>query len=260
MFSSTDDVLLVPLLTYNQALRNQVDAVPDLATRATQSGFPLDDACLMRYLEMAELRLEWEDQSVLAMIQDTVAWRLENTVGTAPQPDPSFLVPAESGQIYINGQDREGRPIVIYSPTTEGACPGEVCMQYLVYTLERAVAIAESRGGTQYAFIVDMANMGTRPPLKTVKASFEIMGRHYPGRCGGILLVHGGSMIQMIWRFLEPMIPPKTRDKVTIVPEREEGAVLTAIIDPSQLEHRFKGGLMQYTYDARRYLAEIAAV
>ena len=57
---------------------------------------------------------------------------------------------------------------------------------------------------------------GSMPPLKTIKASFEVMGRHYPMRSGAILLVNGGGMIQWIWRVLEPLVDPRTREKVPL--------------------------------------------
>ena len=41
------------------------------------------------------------------------------------------------------------------------------------------------------------------------------MARHYPLRQGNTFLVHGGSMIALLWRILEPVIPERTRAKVS---------------------------------------------
>ena len=220
---------------------------------------------------------------------------------------------AFTSQIYVNGFDRDGRAVVIYSPTREGECSVEESMLSLAYNLERALALSRERkrvqrgGGSrrrrrrrrggedggavgeggleedeceegdsaaaeldeeddeeddeesvddaQYTFIVDLANTaGFSPPLKTVKASFGIMAKHFPMRSGRILLVHGGSMIQWLWRILEPIVDPRTREKVTIVSERDEEELMQQLFSPHQLERRFAGGKNAYVFDPANYI------
>ena len=166
---------------------------------------------------------------------------------------------AHRSRIYVNGFDRDGRAVVIYSPTKEGECSVELSMLSLAYNLERALALSTARGQpastAQYTFIVDLANMaGFAPPLKTVKASFGVMGRHFPMRSGRILLVHGGSMIQWVWRILEPIVDPRTRAKVAIVAEKDEAELMASLFSPDQLERRFAGGENDLVFDPDNYL------
>jgi hypothetical protein len=116
--------------------------------------------------------------------------------------------------VYVNGFDKEGRAVVLFTPTYDGACATEDAVYYLVYNLERALALGATRGQESYTVIVDIAQASAFPPLKAIKASFTVMGQHYPMRSGAILLVNGGGMIQWIWKVLEPLVDPRTREKV----------------------------------------------
>lgn len=234
-----------------QTLHAQLKEIPGLHAKAAETDFELNDETLRRYLVMTEWRLQWNDQKLSSLVVNTVEWRREMRVGSMTEQHLSLAL--KLGQIYVNGYDRDGRAVVIYTPTTDSACSLAVSMQFLVFNLERALALSAENGIAQYSFIVDLVHVGAMAPLKTVKASFDIMGRHYPGRVGKILLVHGGSMIQMLWRVLEPIIPDRTRQKVSIVPERHEEEMMAQHIDPSQLETRFKGGTMSYVYEPHSY-------
>jgi len=43
-----------------------------------------------------------------------------------------------------------------------------------------------------------------------------VLGRHYPGRSGHILLVHGGTMVVWVCRALRPLTPQSARDKLKV--------------------------------------------
>jgi hypothetical protein len=309
----------------------------------------LDDAALGRYLDVTYWQLEHKSRSVVEvnleynamvtrlrrlteckqMIGGTVAWRKEMKMpnmdvsrlleaARTRQGDPFCSVkqvhfnPSPSCtaiEVYVNGFDREGRAILIYTPTTDrclpckhvatdesttytcapfslyfSACPVETSVHYLVYNLERALALGAAglsptkQKVQQYTFIVDLSAtgavslllrvfcdctdlriviwmwIGQIPPLNTVKASFVAIGKHYPMRPGKILLVNGGGMIQWIWRVLEPLVDPRTRDKVSIVSAKDEAAVMGALIAPDQLEARFAGGLNGFKFDPEAYV------
>jgi len=251
-------------------LRAQLaERFPDLEGDARATGFGLDDDALGRYLEVTHWELE-AGRDVAAMVAETVSWRLENSVhkmadlsgaGLAEVPSMDALIEAaHARQVHVNGFDKEGHAVVIYTPTVDSACPIEHSVMFLVYNLERALALGAAGAGPggqrvrQYSFIVDLSATGTMPPLKTVKASFAVMGRHYPMRVSNIMLVNGGSMIQWIWRVLEPLVDPRTREKVKIVSEQDEARILGALIDRDQLERRFEGGLNAYNFDPDTYL------
>jgi hypothetical protein len=38
-----------------------------------------------------------------------------------------------------------------------------------------------------------------------------------------------------VWRVLEPLVDPRTRDKVTIVPEKDEAAIMASMFSPDQV-------------------------
>lgn len=234
-----------------KTLREELEAMPGLPGKAASAGLEFTDEALARYLEMTDWHLHSGQASVADMVAHTVQWRLDHGVDT--QPRPEFPTLAEGGIIYVNGRDAQGRPVVIYTPTTDTGTPIEQGLSLLVYNLERAISEAEAVGLSQYVFIVDLAKVGPVPPLKTVKAAFEIMGRHYPGRVNRIFLVHGGSTFYWLWKFLEPVIPERTRARVSILTADEEEQVLTAAIPAAHLERRFKGGLSEYVFNSAKY-------
>ena len=69
--------------------------------------------------------------------------------------------------VHVHGFDKEGHAVVIYTPTVDSACPIETSVQFLVYNLERALALGAKGAGpggqkvAQYTFIVDLSATGT---------------------------------------------------------------------------------------------------
>jgi hypothetical protein len=57
-----------------------------------------------------------------SLLFETVRWRKESLVGQ--QAKATLLEGAKAKQLHVSGYDRKGRPVVIYSPTTEADCPG----------------------------------------------------------------------------------------------------------------------------------------
>jgi len=241
---------------------------PNLTAVAAATGMDVGDKGLGRYLAVTRWQVETKTRDAAAMVGDTASWRLEHHRFTprgslaSPRDRAVLLEAARTMQIWVNGFDREGRGVVIYTPTSEGACSLNASLAILVHSLEKALALgaagASPTGQTvdQYTFIVDLSQMGLSPPMKVVRASFEIMGRHYPMRPGRIFLVNGGGMIAWIWRVLEPLVDPRTREKVSIVGAGDEARVLAEAIDPSQLEARFKGGRNAFAFDPEAYLEQ----
>mmetsp|Transcript_166 Transcript_166/g.210 ORF Transcript_166/g.210 Transcript_166/m.210 type:complete len:432 (-) Transcript_166:335-1630(-) len=241
------------------AFRRIIDENRELLRLSSKSQFRLDDRCLERYLEASDWPLKREAmQRTMSLVEHTALWRVEKRVGTIRRVD--IIEAATSEVMYVNGRDRDGRPIVVYSPAdVSGVSPSlESSMSYLVYNLERAISSAEAQGHSQYTFIIDLSSTGRTPPLAEVRASFEVMGQHYPMRSGNILLVHGGAMISMLWNMMKPAISERTRKKVVIVAEQNEAATLTSFIEPEQLERRFKGGKLDYSFDVEAYLADLS--
>jgi hypothetical protein len=88
------------------------------------------------------------------------------------------------------------------------------------------------------------------PPMKTVRASVEVLGKHYPGRSGHILMCHGGTVASWVARVLRPMTPPAQREKLKLVTAKEDReGFMTSLVAPEQLEKRFGGGIKDCEFD-----------
>lgn len=82
-----------------------------------------------------------------------------------------------------------------------------------------------------------------------------------PG-CSGpqTLWVKGGSLVQLVWRAIRPLVKPDQRQKLRIVSAKEEPGLLAAFASPDQMEPRFAGGAMAgYAYDAGAFLDALLA-
>jgi hypothetical protein len=62
-------------------------------------------------------------RGALTLLMEMCAWRKKHEVGRHPKS--LLMEAAKVRQLYVNGFDRFGRAIVIYTPTTETACPRE---------------------------------------------------------------------------------------------------------------------------------------
>jgi len=199
-----------------------------------------------------------------ALLLDTVTWRVEASVGQ--QPKALLLDAARTGQLHVSGFDTQGRPVVVYSPTSEADCPVWLAVLWLVYNLERAIALGEAGAGPQgkvspqYTFVITFARTGV-PPMKTVRACLEVFGKHYPGRSGPILLCHGGTVSAWVARWLKPLAPPHQRDKLKLVSAKEDrSGFMATLVEPGQLEPRFGGGTSTFSFDPEVYLADYKPV
>jgi hypothetical protein len=95
----------------------------------------------------------------------------------------------------------------------------ELSVLWTVFNLDLALRRGQlGLGGArvaEYTFVIDFAKTSAGlPPLKTVRAVIGVLGQHYPGCAGHIILVHGGAMMTWIVRALKPLTPKAMRDKV----------------------------------------------
>ena len=104
---------------------------------------------------------------------------------------------------------------------SQSACPVELSVLWTVFNLDLAIQRSQTGSGpngtciAEYTFVIDFAKTSTgSPPLKTVRAVISVLGQHYPGRTGHIVLVHGGAMMTWIVRALKPLTPKHMREKV----------------------------------------------
>lgn len=64
--------------------------------------------------------------------------------------------------------------------------------------------------------------------------------------------MYTGSAFQLLWKVLNPLVSPMTRNKILFAPSGQEAAHLLERIDPDQLERRF-GGDKDFRFAAPAY-------
>src|SRR3989338_7293111 len=107
-----------------------------------------DVRCQLRYLRARG----WDVEKALALLRGTVAWRQEYGPQLSSSRMERELLRREvaSQKMYIAGQDRSGRPVVVMRPARDntGDEDAEWKVRYLVWVAERgAGGTGRGRGG-----------------------------------------------------------------------------------------------------------------
>lgn len=193
-----------------------------------------NEACLIRYLRAREWNLDKSEK----MLRATLEWRREYK---PHEIDPNPLSASGlSGKLFINGKDKEGRPLVFMIPRNENSKDYENNVKYLVYILERAVDQMED-GVEQMVLMMDFKGFakGNSVPLSVCKEVITILSNHYPERLGIGLMVDTPWLFSLFWRAISPFLNPVTASKVKFVSSKD-GALLD-YVDKQVLDVAYGG-------------------
>lgn len=220
-----------------------LDAMRELfKAEKADARFPLDDACLLRYLRARDFDVD----RASAMLRATLAWRAENRVGEI-STDPEMMASVRSqnatGKTYARGFDSRGRACLYMKPRLENAAgdhDGQIL--HLTYNMERAVAMLRERGHgvEKLCMLIDFKGYSVlnAPPMKTSMATLNILQNHYPERLGAAYLLNPPWIFSSFFRMISPFIDPVTRDKICFVTgkEAQRRALLLRNFDEEELE------------------------
>jgi 4-nitrophenyl phosphatase len=138
-----------------------------------------DEACLKRYLRATK----WQVNDAFQRLKNTLKWRQEF--------QPELITPAqvqkeaESGKQFLNGFDKQGRPILYLVPKRENTKASDTQLKFVVYNLEKAIQLMPP-GVDSLVIILDYDNMSilNAPSPNTGRKFLTILGNHYPERLG----------------------------------------------------------------------------
>ena len=158
--------------------------------------------------------------------------------------------------------DHNGRAVIIMRPGLENSSDEQAKMRYLVYTLERAAALADAVAASDGKFVVVVdyfsgkVEMKNSPGFSVMKEVAAILQGHYPERLGGMLLCDAPGFFEGLYRLVRPFLHPVTREKIVFVRMRalERGDV--AFVDWEGLP-RVYGGDKEYEFDVDEYFGAV---
>eukprot|EP00968_Pinguiococcus_pyrenoidosus_P011656 scaffold955_cov250-Pinguiococcus_pyrenoidosus.AAC.3 len=129
-------------------------------------------------------------------------------------------------------------------------------INHLIYNMERACAMlrAKATGVEKLMLLVDYKNYSlfNAPPMKTSRATLDILQNHYPERLGCAMLLNPPFIFRAFWAAISPFIDPVTADKIQFVTGSESARLehLSEYLDINKLEEG-AGGRNTVPFDSQ---------
>ncbi|KAI9260484.1 CRAL-TRIO domain-containing protein [Phascolomyces articulosus] len=173
-----------------------------------EKGF-LTDATLRRHLTARK----WDYESSKTTLESTIRWRRDYR---PDQIDIEYIKPkAETGKMYFNGFDKQGRPIWIIRPRCQNSKDEDRQTKHIIFCLERGICLMPPSLDT-IAIIVDFkdAACANSPSIATCKRFLNILGNHYPERLGVAFVVNAPWFFFATFKMISPFMEPETKSKI----------------------------------------------
>ncbi|CAM9343866.1 unnamed protein product [Chrysoparadoxa australica] len=234
-----------PLTPHEQALYDemtrQIEGRPSMRRQAEDVGLALDRAGVLRFLELVYWKIEGKHGHLLDRIQDTIDWR--RSYGTDDITLDDIPFEAASGMTYVNGFDRQQRPLIVFRPADQpDPFDVENVTRLLVYTLESAVDQLP-KGQDKVGVIVDCAHfkLSMIPPFEFIRKAVDMIQTHFPMRLGWVRLVNAGVAMTLSWKLISPLLQERTRAKIDFIGKGEQANHLRKLVHPDTLEVKLGG-------------------
>jgi hypothetical protein len=227
----------------------------------SERGF-VTDATIKRYMRARK----WDFEHAKVMLENSVRWRRDYR---PDELDPEYIKPeAETGKMYFNGFDKNGRPVWIMRPRLQNSKDGERQIKHIVYSLERGIRLMPE-SVENIAIIVDFkdSSASDNPSVSTCKKFLDILGNHYPERLGIAFVVKSPWFFFATFKLISPFMDPVTKNKIKFVYDSKdekdntkntsnEWVHIQDYIPPDQLECDF-GGRYNFTYELEPYWSSL---
>ncbi|KAI8854344.1 CRAL-TRIO domain-containing protein [Chytridium lagenaria] len=168
---------------------------------------------------------------------------------------------SKDGNNYINGFDKEGRPIVYLKKRGKAEDPYKN-VQLLVLVLETAIKMMPP-GVEKICLILDMGQYtrANSPPLAITRLTLNILSNHYPERLGVAYMINAPWIFNTLWSIVSPFLDTVTRNKVRFASVAETSRdvaknPLLGGIEKGMLEKVY-GGDLEFVYDDDEYWRDI---
>jgi len=207
----------------------EIERVPKLKQRAEKVKWPIDDSNLRRWIDAFGMK-----ETLIDQIQNTVQWREQ--FGTCCMRSKDFSDFAHSN-VHLDGTDRFGRPILLLAPSGEGVFDAKEHLRVLIYNVEQAIQNM-GKGVERFAVVVDFGRFdsGSLPPASFFTEMFSILGSHYPGRLGVVLVANASGSVQFLWKMVSAVLSERTRKKIFFLGDNETPRSLLDKISSAMVE------------------------
>jgi hypothetical protein len=183
--------------------------------------------------------------------------------------NPSLKIEGSVGTIYTRKYAHTTvdtkttyMPIVWYRPGLAKAIDSEIYTRNLIYTLDRASALAgsflpkdERDDERRYFVVLDCRGFGFGmiPTMAEIRFAFSLLNDHFPRRLGRLLIVNSSRSANVFWRLIQPLLLQTVRDKVTIISGSIQSMdLIQQYVNPKDIPS-WLGGEDQWLFDGEEY-------
>ncbi|XJO77294.1 hypothetical protein BDV3_001892 [Batrachochytrium dendrobatidis] len=209
--SSHNAAILVEL----RAFIDSDQLIPDLFEVGSPSYQRAVDYCTTPCLRRHLTSLKWNLAHAKQCIRETLVWREEYRPDLITAKDVESE--AANGNTYINGMDKEGRPI-IYVRKRGALGDPEKNVRLVVYTMECAIRLMP-QGVEKMSMIFDFTHYAkaNSPPIHITRMMLKFIISHYPERMGVAFFVNTPWVFGMLWNVISHFLDPATKSKIYFI-------------------------------------------
>ena len=213
----------------------------------------ITDPTLERYLSARQS----DPKKSYDMLSATLLWRASYQPSKIyNQYREQMREQAATGKMFVLPVlDSHNRAIIVMRPGLENSNDHAAKMRYLVYTLERASRLADSRFVVFIDYRAGKISMSNTPGLSAMKEVLGILQGHYPERFGLALMFDAPKFFLTSFKILKPFIDPVTKEKIVFISEGEDWTKWSEQINPQAVPKAY-GGELDYTFDVNEYFEQ----
>jgi hypothetical protein len=173
-----------------------------------------NDAELLRFL----IARNFNRKASYDMIMSALAWRdmrKPEEIMLAPNWKESLGKELETGKMYINGNDKWGRSILVFDNTVQNTSDPDGQLRGLAWNLESAIALLEPTTD-KYVVFIHLSNISifNVPPMHVIRETILMLCTCYPERLGHCILFEPPAYFTFLWNAIKYLIDAKTSNKV----------------------------------------------
>jgi len=242
-------------------------ADPLLPAASAEAEAHKDDFTLLRFVKSRPEGI----RQAFEMFRDAMLWRAEQQASKLfeelhPLGHPSPRLELARAHFYagLGGVDKAGLPFFVERLGAADLAgfsrePGvlQVIMDAYVAYLETIFRTARSCSAATGTFVrvmilVDASQLSfsTLRHIGIIKNVSKIGPANYPEGSSRVLIVNAPKLFSAAWAFVSPLLPARTRAKISIFSASETAASLLELIDAAELP-RFLGGEREESLVAR---------
>ena len=198
-------------------LRKLLENDCDIYNKHTDIKEWCDDLCLLRFL----IARNFDLIKSFEMIHGAIKWRIERKphhieVDKDDNWKEKMLNENKTGKIYVAGQDKWGRPIVIFDNSVQNTTDTEGQLYFLAWNLETAIKFMPKNKTDKYVIFMHLENFSlfNCPNMKATKETIFMLCQSFPERLGHCVCYMSPSVFFYVYETVKFLIDKRTRDKI----------------------------------------------